>query len=141
LKPVETLTTVLMIVWVLGACSKKVLVLSLFLCLKESLCSDWLLSCELQVTTQNLGCSNNVFFCLYLIFVDCLLLFFLWVVSTCVLICLVLLMDGFPSLIFIYRVLLLKTFKLWFIRNLLGSTKYHCELSLAQRFHNPLKIS
>ncbi len=44
---------------------------------------------------------------LYLIFVDCLLLFFLWVVSTCVLICLVLLMDGFPSLILIYRVFLL----------------------------------
>jgi len=33
------------------------------------------------------------------IFVDCLLLFFLWVVSTCLLICLVLLMDGFPSLV------------------------------------------
>jgi hypothetical protein len=31
LKPVETLTTVLMIVWVLGACSKKVLVFSLCL--------------------------------------------------------------------------------------------------------------
>ncbi len=42
-----------------------------------------------------------------MIFVDCLLLFFLWVVSTCVLICLVLLMDGFPSLIFISRVFLL----------------------------------
>jgi len=42
-----------------------------------------------------------------LIFVDCLLLFFLWVVSTCVLICLVLLMDGFPSLIWIYKVFLL----------------------------------
>jgi len=37
-------------------------------------------------------------------FVDCCFLFFLWVVSTCVLICLVLLMDGFLSLIFIYRV-------------------------------------
>jgi hypothetical protein len=36
-----------------------------------------------------------------------LLLFFLWVVSTCVFICLVLLMHGFPSLIFIYRVFLL----------------------------------
>jgi hypothetical protein len=35
----------------------------------------------------------------YLIFVNCLLLFFLWVVFTCVLICLVLLIDGFPSLI------------------------------------------
>jgi hypothetical protein len=33
-------------------------------------------------------------------------LFFLWVVFTRVLICLVLLMDGFPSLIFIYRVVL-----------------------------------
>jgi hypothetical protein len=43
---------------------------------------------------------------LYLIFVDCLLLFFLWVVSTCVLICLVLLMDGFPSFFFIYWVFL-----------------------------------
>jgi hypothetical protein len=43
---------------------------------------------------------------LYLIFVDCLLLFFLWVVSTCVLICLVLLMDGFPCLINIYWVFL-----------------------------------
>ncbi len=42
----------------------------------------------------------------YLIFVDCLLLFFLWVVTSCVLICLVLLMDGFPSLIFIYRAFL-----------------------------------
>jgi hypothetical protein len=30
--------------------------------------------------------------------------FFLWVVSTCVLICLMLLMDEFSSLIFIYRV-------------------------------------
>jgi hypothetical protein len=40
----------------------------------------------------------------YLIFVYCLLLFFLWVVSTCVLICLVVLVDGFPSLIFIYKV-------------------------------------
>jgi len=30
-------------------------------------------------------------------FVDCLLLFFLWLVSTCVLKCLLLLMDGFPS--------------------------------------------
>ncbi len=37
-------------------------------------------------------------------FVDCLLLVF---VSTCVLICLVLLMDGFSCLIFIYRVFLL----------------------------------
>ncbi len=37
-------------------------------------------------------------------FVDCLLLFFLWIVSTCVFICLVLLMDGFPSLIFIHGV-------------------------------------
>jgi hypothetical protein len=43
----------------------------------------------------------------YLIFVDYLLLFFLWVVSTCVLFCLVLLMNGFPSLIFIYKVFLL----------------------------------
>jgi hypothetical protein len=41
-------------------------------------------------------------FLFYFIFVDCLLLFFLWVVSTCVLFCLVLLMDGFSSLIFIY---------------------------------------
>jgi hypothetical protein len=41
-------------------------------------------------------------------FVDCLLLFSLWVVSTCILICLVLLLDGFSSLIFIiYRVFLL----------------------------------
>jgi hypothetical protein len=39
-------------------------------------------------------------------FVDCLLLFYLWVMSTCVLICLVLLMDGFPSLNFIYRAFL-----------------------------------
>ncbi len=39
-----------------------------------------------------------------MIFVDCLFLFFLWVVFTCVLICLVLLLDGFLSLIFIYRV-------------------------------------
>jgi hypothetical protein len=28
-----------------------------------------------------------------------------------------------------------------FISNLLGSTRYHCELSVAQWFHNPLKIS
>ncbi len=42
------------------------------------------------------------------IFVDCLLLFFLLVVSACVvLICLVLLLDGFPSLVFNYRVFLL----------------------------------
>jgi len=34
--------------------------------------------------------------------------FFLWVVSTCVLICLVLLMDVFPSLIFIYTIFLPK---------------------------------
>jgi len=31
-------------------------------------------------------------------------LFILWVVFTCVFFCLVLLMDGFPSLIFIYKV-------------------------------------
>jgi hypothetical protein len=31
----------------------------------------------------------------YLIFVDCLLLFFCWVVSICVLFCLEILMDGF----------------------------------------------
>ncbi len=38
-------------------------------------------------------------------FVDCLLLFFfLWVLSTCVLICLLLVMDEFLSLIFISRV-------------------------------------
>jgi hypothetical protein len=43
---------------------------------------------------------------LYLIFVDCLLFFFLWVVSTWVLNCLLLLMDGFPSLIYIYWVFL-----------------------------------
>ncbi len=42
---------------------------------------------------------HRVFF--YLIFfVDCLFCVLLWVVSTCVLICLVLLMNGFPSLIF-----------------------------------------
>ncbi len=41
-------------------------------------------------------------------FVDCLLLFLLWVVSTCVLFCLVYLMDEFPSLIFfIHKVFLL----------------------------------
>jgi len=39
-------------------------------------------------------------------FVDCLLLFFLWVVCTCDFICLVFLMDGFPSLIFIDRAFL-----------------------------------
>ncbi len=52
----------------------------------------------------------------YLIFVDCLFLLFLWVASTCVLICLVPLLDGLSSLIFIYRVFLLiflhKTFSL-----------------------------
>jgi hypothetical protein len=37
-------------------------------------------------------------------FADCLLSFFLSVVSTCALICLVLFMDGFQSLIFIDRV-------------------------------------
>jgi hypothetical protein len=37
-----------------------------------------------------------------LFFVDYLLLFFLWVASIFVLFCLVLLMDGFSSLIFIY---------------------------------------
>jgi hypothetical protein len=37
-------------------------------------------------------------------FVDCLLLFFLWVVSTCVLFCLVLLINRFSSLIFIYLI-------------------------------------
>ncbi len=41
------------------------------------------------------------------IFVHCLLLFFLWVVSSCALFGLLLLMDGFLSLIFIYRVFLL----------------------------------
>jgi hypothetical protein len=40
------------------------------------------------------------------ILVDCLLLFFLWVVFTCVLICLELLLNGFASLIFIHRVFL-----------------------------------
>ncbi len=50
---------------------------------------------------------NNFFFEIFFLGpIDCLLLFFLWVVSTCVLICLVLLMDGFPSLIFIYRIFL-----------------------------------
>ncbi len=43
----------------------------------------------------------------YLIFVVRLHLFFLLVVSTCVLICLLLLLDGFLSLIFNYRVFLL----------------------------------
>ncbi len=42
-----------------------------------------------------------------MIFLDCLLLFFLLVVSTCVLICLVPLLDGFTSFIFNYRVFLL----------------------------------
>ncbi len=37
------------------------------------------------------------------------LFFFLWVVFTCVLICLVLLIDGFSSLIFIYKVFLLNS--------------------------------
>ncbi len=36
--------------------------------------------------------------------VDCLFSFYLWVMSTCAFICLVLLIDGFPSLIFIYMV-------------------------------------
>jgi hypothetical protein len=39
-----------------------------------------------------------------LCFVDSLLLFFLWVVFTCALICFVLLMDGFSSLIFYIQV-------------------------------------
>jgi hypothetical protein len=39
--------------------------------------------------------------------VDCLLLSFVWVVFTCALICLVLLMDGFPSLTFIYKIFFL----------------------------------
>jgi hypothetical protein len=50
------------------------------------------------------------------IFVDCLLLFFLWVVSTCVLICLVLLMDGFLSLIFIPMVFLHVSGSLWMLQ-------------------------
>ncbi len=44
---------------------------------------------------------SNTFF--FIKFVDCLLSFFLLVVSTCALICLVLLTDGFTFLIFIYR--------------------------------------
>jgi hypothetical protein len=40
---------------------------------------------------------------------DCLLLFYLCVVSTCVLICFVFLMDGFPSLIFYLQGFFLKT--------------------------------
>ncbi len=45
-----------------------------------------------------------------MIFVDYLLLFFLWVVFICVFISLVLLMDGFLSLFFyIYRVCLLNS--------------------------------
>jgi hypothetical protein len=36
-------------------------------------------------------------------FVDCFLLYFLWLVSTCALLCLVFLVDGFPSLIFMYK--------------------------------------
>ncbi len=47
----------------------------------------------------------------YLILVDCLLLFFLWVVSTCVFICLIFLIDEFPSLIFMYRVFYFILFK------------------------------
>jgi hypothetical protein len=48
------------------------------------------------------------FFFFLFFWVDCLLLFFLWVVSTtCVLFCLILLRDGFPSLIYIYSVFLL----------------------------------
>jgi len=43
-------------------------------------------------------------------FVNCLLSFFLWVVSTCAFICHVLLMHGFPSLIFLYGVFLLLQF-------------------------------
>jgi hypothetical protein len=45
---------------------------------------------------------HRVFFLLF--FIDCLLLFSLWVVSTCAFICLVLLVDGFSSLIFKYMV-------------------------------------
>jgi hypothetical protein len=37
------------------------------------------------------------------IFVDCLLLFFLCIVSSCALFCLVLLMDGFSSLFWLVR--------------------------------------
>jgi hypothetical protein len=55
---------------------------------------------------------------LYLIFVDCLFLFFLWVMYICVFICVVLLMDGFPSLIFIYMV---------FISNQVKKKPYLCE--------------
>jgi len=48
-------------------------------------------------------------------FVDCLLLFFLWVVSTYVLICLVLLLHGFPSLVFIYRVFFFFSLQLFLV--------------------------
>lgn len=52
LKPVETLTTVLMIVWVLGACSKKVLVLSLSLSVSQRI-SMLCLAVRLRVTSYN----------------------------------------------------------------------------------------
>jgi hypothetical protein len=44
-------------------------------------------------------------------FVDCLFLFFLWVVSTCVFFCLVLLINRSPSLISIYMVFSHETLK------------------------------
>jgi hypothetical protein len=50
---------------------------------------------------------------LYLISVDSLFLFFLQVVSTCVLFCLVLLLDGFSSLIFMYKVFLRVKAEIW----------------------------
>ncbi len=46
-----------------------------------------------------------------MIFIDCLFLFFLWVVSTCVFFCLILLINKFPSLISIYMVFSHKALK------------------------------
>ncbi len=61
-------------------------------------------------------------FCIgfYFVFVDCLFLFFLWVVSICVFICVVLLMVEFPSLILINRV---------FISSQVKRKPYLCEFT------------
>jgi hypothetical protein len=53
-------------------------------------------------------CHESSLHMIFTWFLFCWLFAFVWVVSTCVHICLaLLLMDGFPSLIFIYRVFLL----------------------------------
>jgi hypothetical protein len=96
-------------------------VLELFLCLNMKITTFELENTIIVVYLIGLSPNiNNTFSkVIFLGPVDWLLLFFLWVVFTCVLICLVLLMDGFTSLIFIYRIFLLfssTSMSPWFIR-------------------------